>query len=191
METSEGPQVIAFADATAFEAWLEAHHTLHEGIWMKIAKKASGIASVTAPEALDVCLCYGWIDGQRKALDATHFLQRYTPRRPRSLWSAVNIRKVEALTAAGRMRPPGLAAVAAAQADGRWEAAYASIAEATVPPDLDAALDANPAARAFFDTLDRTSRYAVLWPLMTARTPATRTARLTRMIDTLAEGRRV
>ena len=115
---------LTFDDADAFDAWLAANHARPEGIWIRMAKKGSGVPSVTSDEAVDVGLCWGWISSHRKALDGTHFLQKYTPRRPRSRWSKVNVAKVEALTAAGRMRPPGQAEVDAARADGRWDAAY-------------------------------------------------------------------
>ena len=115
---------LTFADAAAFDAWLAANHARPEGIWIRMAKKGSGVPSVTSDEAVDVGLCWGWISSHRKALDGTHFLQKYTPRRPRSRWSKVNVAKVEALTAAGRMRPPGQAEVDAARTDGRWDAAY-------------------------------------------------------------------
>lgn len=119
-----GIEIVAFADADAWDAWLAANHERQEGVWIRMAKKASGITSVTHPDAIDVALCWGWIDGQRKGLDATWFLQKFTPRRTRSLWSRVNVAKAEALIAAGRMRPPGLAEIERAKADGRWDAAY-------------------------------------------------------------------
>jgi len=124
MEKPRTPQILTFKDAAAWEEWLAGHHTLHEGVMIQMAKKDSGIPSVTHLEALDVALCYGWIDGIRRGLDETYFLQKFTPRRPRSLWSTINIGKVEALMAAGRMKEPGLAAMKAAKADGRWAAAY-------------------------------------------------------------------
>ena len=142
----DGAPIEFFADARAFERWLDDHLDHRPGVWLKIAKKSSGIASLTDDEAVDVGLCYGWISGQRRSLDATHYLQKYVPRRPRSRWSMVNVRKVEQLTAAGRMRPSGLAEVEAARADGRWDAAYASQAEATVPDDLATALGSSPPA---------------------------------------------
>ncbi|WP_052669618.1 YdeI/OmpD-associated family protein [Nitriliruptor alkaliphilus] len=178
-------------DGAAFEAWLEANHDQRTSIWLRVAKKASGIPSITTAEALDVALCFGWIDGQRRALDRTHFLQRYSPRRPRGTWSQVNVAKVEALTAAGRMRPAGLAEVAAAQADGRWDAAYASQRTATMPEDLAAALAADEAAATFFETLGRTDRYAVYLRLMTARSPEDRAARLTAAVTDLAASHKV
>ena len=143
--------LLEFPDAAAWESWLAAHHADASEAWLRIAKRGSGIATIAIADALDVALCWGWIDGQRKGLDEVSFQQRYCPRRPRSSWSQINVAKVEALTAAGRMRPPGLAEVAAAQADGRWAAAYASQRTAEVPPDLAAALAANPRAAAAFD----------------------------------------
>ena len=139
--------VIFFPDAAAFEAWLEEHVEHQPGVWLKVARKSSGIASLTDDEAVDVGLCFGWISGQRKGLDETHYLQKYVPRRPRSRWSQVNVRKVEELLAAGRMRPAGLAEVEAARADGRWDAAYVSQKEATVPPDLATPWRARPPRR--------------------------------------------
>jgi uncharacterized protein YdeI (YjbR/CyaY-like superfamily) len=169
---------MAFRDAAEFEAWLAEHVDRKVGVWLKIAKKGSGVASLTDDEAVDVGLCYGWISGQRKAYDEVYYLQRYVPRRPRSRWSQVNVRKVEALIAAGRMRPSGLAEVEAAKADGRWDAAYESQEDASVPVDLAAALAVSPRAAEAFESLSKTSRYAVILDLVTARTPSTRSARL-------------
>ncbi|MER5951267.1 YdeI/OmpD-associated family protein [Streptomyces sp. NPDC001904] len=189
MDEFDGVEVRAFPDAAAFEEWLAGHHTRREGVWVKVAKKASGIASVTDDELVDIGLCWGWISGQRRSLDDRHYLQKYVPRRARSLWSRVNVEKVAALAAAGRMREPGLAEVRRAQEDGRWDRAYASQATAAVPDDLTAALDADPAARAAFDALDRTARYLVLLPLLQA-TPENRRARLERAVRDLAEASR-
>jgi uncharacterized protein YdeI (YjbR/CyaY-like superfamily) len=191
MESLDGVDVMTFADTAQLETWMSDSCRLRTGVWLKIAKKSSGIASVTYAEALDVALCYGWIDGQRKSYDDVYYLQKITPRRPRSLWSQVNIGKVEALSAAGRMRERGLAEVMAAQADGRWDAAYESQRNATVPPDLAAALERNTQAKTFFEQLGKTAKYAVILRLMTARTPRTRTARLERMIAALEAGRTV
>lgn len=182
-------EVVAFRDAAAFDGWLAEHHGRREGVWVKVAKKASGIASVTDDELVDVGLCWGWISGQRRGLDDRYYLQKYGPRRPRSLWSQVNIEKVAALTAAGRMREPGLAEVRRAQEDGRWDRAYASQATAAVPDDLAAALAADPAAGAAFDALDRTARYLVMLPLLQAATPQTRRTRLERAVRELSQGR--
>ncbi|MFJ9538684.1 YdeI family protein [Streptomyces sp. NPDC101225] len=167
-----------FASAADLDAWLAAHPAPHPGLWVKVAKKGSGLASVDWTEVNDVALCHGWITGQRKALDATHYLQKITPRRPGSLWSMVNVRRVAELTTAGRMRPAGLAEVAAARADGRWAAAYASQREAGVPADLAAALERDPRAAAAFGALGRTDRYQVIFGLLTARTARGRAARL-------------
>lgn len=178
-------EIIAFPDATAFEAWLAENVDHSPGVWLKIAKKASGIASLTDDEAVDVGLCYGWISGQRKGFDDLYYLQKYVPRRPRSRWSQVNVRKVEALMGEGRMRPPGLAEVDAAKADGRWAAAYESQKEATVPPDLAAALTASPEAASAFESLSRTDRYAVILDIVTARNPPTRDAHLHKAVAAL------
>ncbi|WP_374777735.1 YdeI/OmpD-associated family protein [Streptomyces sp. NBC_01310] len=185
MDELNGVEIVGFADAEAFESWLAGHHTRHEGVWIKLAKKKSGIASVTDDELVDIGLCYGWISGQRRALDERYYLQKYVPRRPRSLWSQVNVDKVADLTAAGRMREPGLAEVRRAQADGRWAHAYESQKAATVPPDLAAALDAHPGAGKAFEALDKTGRYLVVLPLLQALTPETRQARLDRAVRLL------
>ncbi|WP_121182446.1 YdeI family protein [Nocardiopsis sp. Huas11] len=189
MEEFNGMEVVPFPDAAAFEAWLAEHHTRREGVWVKVAKRASGIRSVTDDELVDVGLCWGWISGRRRGLDDLYYLQQYGPRRPRSLWSRVNVEKVTALAAAGRMREPGLAEVRRAQKDGRWDRAYASQATAVVPDDLAAALAADPAARAAFDALDRTARYLVMLPLLQAATSENRRTRLERAVRELAEGR--
>jgi uncharacterized protein YdeI (YjbR/CyaY-like superfamily) len=153
---------------------------------LKIAKQGSGKTSVTIAEALDVALCYGWIDSRRRAYDDDHYLQRYSPRRPGSAWSQVNVAKVEALIAAGRMREPGLATIAAAKADGRWDAAYESQRNAAVPDDLAAALARDERARERFERLDRTDQYALFLRLMKARTPANRAVQLERIIESLS-----
>ena len=177
--------VIAFRDAAEFEAWLEAHVDLRVGVWLKIAKKGSGVPSLTDDEAVDLGLCFGWISGQRKAYDEVSYLQKYVPRRPRSRWSQVNVAKVEELIAAGRMRPSGLAEVEAAKADGRWAAAYQPQRNATVPPDLTTALAASPQAARAFGALSKTQQYAVILKLLTARTAAARTAQLRKAIAEL------
>jgi uncharacterized protein YdeI (YjbR/CyaY-like superfamily) len=178
-------QTIAFRDGPAFEAWLDEHSDHRPGVWLKLARKASGIASLTSDEAVDIGLCHGWISGQRKALDDVYYLQKYVPRRPRSRWSRVNVRKVEELIAAGRMRPTGLVEVEAAKTDGRWDAAYESQREATVPADLAAALAVVPGASQAFAALGRTDRYAVILELLTARSPDTRAAHLRKAIAAL------
>jgi uncharacterized protein YdeI (YjbR/CyaY-like superfamily) len=184
-------EIHTFADAAGFEGWLAEHHAQPDAIWLKIAKKGSGRSTVSSDEAVDVGLCYGWISGVRRSLDQEYFLQSYSRRRPRSVWSMVNVRKVETLLAAGRMRPPGLAEVEAAQADGRWAAAYESQKNAAVPAELEAALAADPRARAAFDSLNRTDRYALVLPLLRARTAAGRTEHLRKALARLAEARDV
>jgi uncharacterized protein YdeI (YjbR/CyaY-like superfamily) len=186
METLNGADILAFADAAQWESWLADHHEVQAGVWIKIAKKGSGRTSVTITEALDVALCFGWIDSQRKGYDDDHYIQRYSPRRSTSSWSQVNVEKVEALIAAGRMREPGLAAIRAAKADGRWDAAYERQRDATIPDDLAAALADDDRARASFELLDRTDQYALFLRLMKARTPATRSVQLERIVEALA-----
>ncbi len=181
-----------FADAAAWERWLE-RHPQSSGVWLKIAKKDAGIPSVTYAEALDVALCHGWIDGQKKGLDAQFFLQRFTPRRARSTWSKINVAKIDVLTAAGRMRPAGLREVEAAKADGRWDAAYDGAKSMDVPHELSKALALakNRKAKAFFDALDRTNRYAVCWRVQTAVKPETKLARVEKLVAMLARGEKI
>ncbi|WP_327005516.1 YdeI/OmpD-associated family protein [Dactylosporangium sp. NBC_01737] len=176
---------ILFTDTTAFETWLMSYHANTSEIWILVGKKGSGVASLSVQEALDVALCFGWIDGQRKGFDDRHFLQRYVPRRPRSTWSQVNVAKAEALTAAGRMRPAGLAEVAKAQADGRWAAAYPSQRTATVPPCLAEALAGSGRAQAAFDALAATERYLLILQLHKLRTEAGRAARVKAILKQL------
>lgn len=187
MPSDELP-VLPFASPAAWEAWLEREHGRASGVWLKLAKKDSGIATVTYAQALDVALCFGWIDGQRRGFDASWFLQRFTPRTTRSRWSRINTEHVARLIADGRMRPAGLAQVEAARADGRWERAYHGQRTAAVPPDLQAALDANPRAAAFFATLRGANRYAILYRVQDAKRPATRARRIERFVAMLARG---
>jgi len=189
VESLDGIEVIAFPDAAAWESWLSAHHTRAEGVWLKMAKKRSGVASVTDDEVVDIGLCWGWISGQRRSLDATYYLQKYVPRRPKSLWSKVNVEKVEMLSAAGRMREPGMAEVRAAQTDGRWDAAYASQKRATVPAEVIAALADNTPARDAFDALDKTGQYLLYLPVLQARREKTRAARVEKLVSLLEAGR--
>jgi uncharacterized protein YdeI (YjbR/CyaY-like superfamily) len=178
-------EVITFRDAAEFEEWLETHFDLQAGVWLKIAKKGSGVPSLTSDEAVEVGLAFGWISGQRKARDEVYYLQKYVPRRPRSRWSQVNVAKVEELIASGRMRPAGLAEVEAAKSDGRWVAAYESQRSATVPADLIAALAASPPATRAFGMLSKTGQYAVILKLLTARTASARGVQLRRAIAEL------
>jgi uncharacterized protein YdeI (YjbR/CyaY-like superfamily) len=179
----------AFGSAAEFDAWLAAEHERAPGVFLKIAKKSAGIPSVTAAEAIEVALCHGWIDGRANRVDDDWFTIRYTPRRPKSVWSQKNAETVARLIEEGRMRPAGLAAVEAAQADGRWDRAYAGPATITVPDDLAAALAVQPAAEAFFAGLDKTNRYSVLWRVHTANTPQARAKRIAACVAMLAEGR--
>jgi uncharacterized protein YdeI (YjbR/CyaY-like superfamily) len=183
----DGLTTIFFASAADWERWLEAHHA-SPGVWIKVAKKGSGIESVSTAEALEVALCFGWIDSRREALDDEYFLQRYTPRQPRGRWSRINREKVERLISEGRMRPAGLAEVERAKADGRWDAAYDGARTATVPDDLRRELDTRPAARAFFETLNSQNRYAILYRLQDAKRPETRARRLAKFVAMLEAG---
>ena len=177
-----------FASRDAWAAWLAAEHEQSDGVWLQIAKKASGIDSVSYAEALEVALCYGWIDGQKRSFDDDHWLQRFTPRRARSKWSKINREKATELIDCGAMRPAGLRAVERAKADGRWEAAYEAQSAATVPDDLRQALAAEPAARSFFATLDSRNRYAILYRVEDAKKPETRARRLEQFVAMLERG---
>ncbi|WP_286251975.1 YdeI/OmpD-associated family protein [Streptomyces graminofaciens] len=183
-------EALAFEDPDRLDAWLTAHPAPQPGLWVRIAKKGTGVRSVSARDVNDLALCHGWITGQRRKLDETYFLQRITPRRPGSDWSMVNVRRVGELTAAGRMRPGGVAEVAAAEADGRWATAYESQKLAGVPEDLAAALEQNPGAGQAFRRLGKTDRYLVVLGLLKARTPRTRAARLRAAVAELASGPR-
>lgn len=180
-----------FETPRAFERWLSKNHAKVDGIRLEIAKKASGIASVTYAEALEIALCYGWIDGQSKSIDEQWYWQRFTPRRKKSLWSKRNRDIVARLIDEGRMKPAGQAEIDRAKADGRWDQAYDSPSNAKVPDDLAAALRKYPRARRFFDALDARNRYAVLHRLMTAKKPETRAKRLAILIEMLREERKL
>jgi uncharacterized protein YdeI (YjbR/CyaY-like superfamily) len=169
----------------AWAAWMHEHHAEEPGVWLRMAKKASPLQSPSHDEALDIALCYGWIDGQAKSYDADSWLQKYTPRGKRSVWSKRNREHIERLVASGAMQPAGLAAVEAAKADGRWERAYDSPATAEVPPDLQAALDANPEAKSFFDSLKGQNRYSILHRVQTAVKPETRARRIAKFVEML------
>jgi uncharacterized protein YdeI (YjbR/CyaY-like superfamily) len=180
-----GLPILACASRTEWSDWLDAHPSAR-GAWLAIPKKDSGVAGPTYAEALDVALCHGWIDGQKGRLDDRYWLQRFTPRGPRSRWSSINREHAQRLVAAGEMRPAGLREIERAKADGRWAAAYDGQRAATVPEDLRAALDADPAARAFFDTLDSANRYAILYRVQEAKRPRTRADRIARYVAMLA-----
>lgn len=183
--------ILAFEGQRDWEGWLKKHHAGSAGVWLRIAKKGAGEVSLSYAEALDAALCYGWIDGQKKGQGAHHWLQRFTPRSARSIWSKKNCANALALIEQGRMKPPGLKEVERAQGDGRWGQAYDSPRTASVPPDLQAALDAQPGAKAFFATLNSANRYAVLWRVQTAKRPETRARRIEQLVQMLARGEKL
>jgi uncharacterized protein YdeI (YjbR/CyaY-like superfamily) len=179
--------ILDLRDRAAWSAWLDAHHDTPAGVWLKIAKKGSTAATPTYQDALEEAIAYGWIDGQRRSHDDRHYLQRFTPRRPTSKWSQINRQTAERLIAENRMHPAGLEQVRAAQNDGRWESAYEPQSRATVPPDLQHALDQNPEANEFFQTLTGARRYAFLFRLHHVKRPQARAARIARYIDLLTQ----
>jgi len=180
--------VLFFATPAKLDAWIDEHGEDSDGIWLKFAKKDSGIESVVYAEAVEIALSYGWIDGQAKRHDDHHYLQRFTPRRPRSKWSKINREKAERLMAEGRMRPAGLREVERAKEDGRWDEAYDSPSTATVPDDFRAALDAEPAAAEFFASLGSARRYSFLYRITNAKRPETRAKRIAEYVELLARG---
>jgi uncharacterized protein YdeI (YjbR/CyaY-like superfamily) len=180
-----------FSSAEAWERWLARNHAKSPGVWLEIAKKAAADTTVSYPEAIDVALCYGWIDGLRHKHDETYFRQRFTPRTRTSKWSQINRNKVEALVVAGRMQPSGQAEIDAAKADGRWDAAYAGSRSIEVPDDLVRALRRNAKARRAFERLDSRNRYAVLYRVHDAKRPDTRARRIEAFVTMLAEGRTI
>lgn len=188
MAADDGLPKLPFASAAEWERWLEDNHAEAGGVWIEMAKKGTGIESVRYPEVLEGALSFGWIDGRREALDERYFLQRYTPRRPRSRWSRINRDTAERLMAEGRMRPAGLAEVERARADGRWDAAYEGQRRMTVPDDLQRELDARPEAKAFFAQLSSQNRYAILYRLHEAKRPETRARRLATFVAMLDAG---
>ncbi len=181
-------ETICFDSVAALHAWLEANHDSSPGIWVQMAKKSTGIATITWDDLVDEGLCFGWIDGQRGALDETYFVQRFTPRTKRSKWSKINTDRVARLTKAKRMRPAGLHQVELAQADGRWDAAYEGSKVSEVPDDLQAALDASPAAAEAFAGLDRTNRYAILYRIGAVKKPETRARKIVEFVAMLERG---
>jgi uncharacterized protein YdeI (YjbR/CyaY-like superfamily) len=183
--------ILLFASQNAWESWLDEHHESSSGVWLQIAKTGSGVASVSYPEAIEAALCFGWIDGQKGALDELFWLQRFTSRKPRSKWSAINCAKVAALIVQGRMRPSGIEEVELAKQDGRWDAAYPGRRSAAVPPDLELALGGNAQARAFFAALDSGNRYAILYRIHEAKKPETRARRIEKFVAMLAAGEKI
>jgi uncharacterized protein YdeI (YjbR/CyaY-like superfamily) len=188
MSPTKDLPVKRFASRSVWEAWLAKHHDTSPGVWLELAKKDSGLKSVTRPDALEVALCYGWIDGQAAPVDTKRWRQRFTPRRPRSKWSLINCAAVERLHAAGRLAPAGIRAMERAKRDGRWDAAYAPPSAMTVPEDLDAALREHPRARRTFDQLNSQNRYAILYRLQDAKKAETRERRLATFVRMLEAG---
>ena len=191
MTTKPDLPIIPFASRDAWEAWLEEHHETANGLWLKIAKKGSGIETVSHAEALEAALCYGWIDGQKASFDDQYWLQRFTPRKPRSKWSKVNRQKATELIEKGEMKPAGLREVERAKADGRWDAAYDAQSTATVPDDLCQELEKNHRAREFFATLDSRNRYAILYQIQDAKRPETRARRIEKYVAMLAQRQKI
>jgi uncharacterized protein YdeI (YjbR/CyaY-like superfamily) len=187
----DGRPIVTFASLAEWETWLDAEHARSDGVWIKFAKKGSGVPTVLYPEAVEAALCYGWIDSQMKSLDERFYIQKFTPRRTKSKWSRVNREKIEELTKQGRMKPAGLAEVELAKADGRWEAAYASPANVEVPEDLQQALDGSPKAAEFWAVLNKSNRYAIVYQLEDAKKAETRARRLNRFMEMLERGEKL
>ncbi len=184
----EDQQIIPFANAQIWEQWLEQNHLEANGIWLQFYKKGSGIASVTYPEALDVALCYGWIDAQLKSIDELSYKQHFTPRRPKSIWSKRNIEHIARLTTEGRMKPTGIKQVEAAKSDGRWEQAYDSPGNMVMPEDFLAELTKDKKAFTFYESLGKVNKYAICWRIQTAKRPETREKRMKEIIEMLSKG---
>jgi uncharacterized protein YdeI (YjbR/CyaY-like superfamily) len=191
VEELDGLPVIAFAAAGELEKWLQGNHVTAAGLWLKFAKKDSAIESVSYAEALEHALCFGWIDGQKRAFDERFWLQRFTPRGPRSKWSRINREKAEQLIEQGRMRAAGAEEVQRARSDGRWERAYEGQRTATVPADLQRELDRNPVALAFFETLNSVNRYAIIYRVGEAKRPETRARRIAKFVAMLEAHERI
>jgi uncharacterized protein YdeI (YjbR/CyaY-like superfamily) len=190
MKSTDYP-ILPFENKKKWADWLAKQHDQSTGVWLKLAKKDSGILSVTYEEALDVALCYGWIDGQKKGFDDKYWLQKFTPRGPKSIWSKINTEKAERLIASGEMRPAGLKAVEAAKQDGRWDAAYSSQKNITISEDFQAALDKNNKAKAFFATLKSAERYSFLFRIYNAKKPETRARNIQKFVEMLEKGEKI
>ena len=190
MKSTETP-TLPFESKKKFAAWLAKEHDKSAGVWLKLAKKDSGIASITYEEALDVALCYGWIDGQKKGFDNQYWLQKFTPRGAKSIWSKINTEKAEKLISIGEMKPAGLRVIQAAKDDGRWDAAYASQKNISVPEDFQAALNKNEKAKAFFETLKSGERYSFLFRIHNAKKPETRAKRIQQFVEMLESGEKI
>ena len=187
MRTPDATEIIDCANAAEWETWLAVHHQRSDGAWLKIARQGAAKAGITIAEAGEIAMCYGWIDSQRNSYDQSHYLQRYSPRRARSPWSQINVARAQALLAAGRMQPAGLAEVEAAKADGRWAAAYAPQRDVRLPPELAEALANNAGARQVFERLDKTGQYALILPILKATTERQRAARVRQALAKLEQ----
>jgi uncharacterized protein YdeI (YjbR/CyaY-like superfamily) len=190
MKTSDLP-VLPFESKKKWADWLSKQHDKSAGVWLKLGKRASGIASITYEEALDMALCYGWIDGQKKGFDEQYWLQKFTPRGPKSIWSKINTEKVARLIASGAMQPAGLKAIEAAKKDGRWERAYESQKNISVPDDFQDALNKNKKAKVFFETLNGVNRYAILFRIHNAKSAETRAKRIQQFVEMLERSEKV
>jgi uncharacterized protein YdeI (YjbR/CyaY-like superfamily) len=191
VKNSENLQIMSFETQQDWEAWLKEHHADTKGIWLKIGKKEARTSSVSYAEALDNAICYGWIDGQKASFDDKYWLQKFTPRSARSIWSKVNCEKATALIAEGRMQPAGLRQVELAKSDGRWDSAYESQSKITIPDDLQSELDKNQKAKDFFNTLDSRNRYAILFRIQTAKKAETRSARIQKFVEMLSQQQKI
>ena len=187
MTTPKELPELAFETQQQWEEWLKHHHTQTDGVWLLIYKKNTNIPSINYAQALEEALCYGWIDGIKKSKDDVSFIQKFTPRRAKSIWSEINTKHIERLTAAGKMKPAGIAQVAAAKADGRWESAYAAGSKATIPEDFMTALNKNKKAKAFFETLNKNNLFAIYFRLQSAKKPETRAKRIATFVEMLAK----
>jgi uncharacterized protein YdeI (YjbR/CyaY-like superfamily) len=191
METFKDLPVVLFATQSDWRAWLEENHTQPQGLWLKHAKKSSGKASVSYLVALEEALCYGWIDSQKQAYNENYYLQKFTPRGPKSIWSKINVAKTEELIQSGKMKPAGFAAINLAKQDGRWDAAYDSPSSSKIPEDFLAELNKNPKAKHFFETLNKANVYAFTWRIQTAKKPETRRAKIDQFIEMLNKGEKL
>ena len=190
-EVKDDKPILEFRQKTAWRKWLEKNHGSSSGAWLRLAKKGSGLSSISRDDALDAALCYGWIDGQARSEGDATWLQKFTPRTKRSIWSKINRQKVQALIESGEMRPAGLAEIERAKQDGRWDAAYDSPKTISVPDDLQDELDKNRKAKSFFETLDSRNRYAILFRIHTAKRAETRAKRIREFVEMLERGERI
>jgi uncharacterized protein YdeI (YjbR/CyaY-like superfamily) len=191
IDKPDAASIRLFKSRRDWATWLDKNHQTSTGLWLRLAKKSSDLRSVTYKEALEVALCYGWIDGQKKPENDAAWLQRFLPRGSKSLWSKINRESALALIASGEMKPAGLETIECAKKTGQWEAAYDSPSRSTVPPDLQAALDANPKAKAFFEIIDRTNRYAIMWRIQTVKKAETRARKIEQFIAMLERGEKI